>query len=246
MGQKNMLVVSAHAADYCTRAGGTIARYVADGWDVDIVALTYGARGESGSYWKDNPHGTVEECEAVRKSESTNAAHHLGAQIEFYGFIDYPLTVSDETIRRLTKRILEIRPEIVLTHWLSDPLNVDHRVTAEAVVRAVSSAAQLGAFPDTPAHYFPAIYFFESTVPHSEFNQFNPDTYIDIDEVFETKMEAVRKFECQPQLVGYYTHFATHRGFQATDWAKRPVKYAEAFKRYLPHVGTTLPTTERG
>ena len=109
----------------------------------------------------------------------------------------------------------------------------------------VSVAAQLGAFPNTPAHYFPNVYFFESTVPPSEFNRFKADTYIDIDATFETKLEAIRRFACQPQLVPYYTHFAAHRGFQATDWAKRSIKYAEGFIRYLPLVGPAFPLTAR-
>ncbi|MGE4283070.1 MAG: PIG-L deacetylase family protein [Clostridia bacterium] len=245
MGKRDMMVVSAHAADYCTRAGGTIARYIKEGWNVTILVLTFGAKGESGSYWIKNPNGTVEECEKIRHKESQAAADYLGASIEFYGYRDYPLTINEEIIRILTKRILDIRPEIILTHWMNDPLNLDHEITAKAVIRAVSCTAQIGAFPNTPAHYFPNLYFFESTVPHSEFNHFKPNTFIDIDETFETKMEAVKRFECQPQLISYYTHFATHRGFQATDSAKRSIKYAEAFVRYLPYVGSTFPTTER-
>lgn len=246
MAEKSVYVVSAHAADYCTRAGGTIARYTAAGWKVRILVLTEGARGESGGYWKNNPGGTEEECAAVRRKESELAAERLQVtDISFLGLKDYPLTITADTIRLITSEILKWRPQLILTHWLEDPLNVDHEITAKAVVRALSSGAQLGAFPNTPAHYFPALYCFESTVPHSEFNAFRPDTYIDIDETFETKMAAIGAFACQPQLVGYYTHFAMHRGFQAADWAKRAIRYAEAFKRYIPHVGTTFPLTER-
>lgn len=245
MSEKNVFVVSAHAADYCTRAGGTIAKYVADGWKVSVLALTFGEKGESGSYWKDKPDGTLEECRELRRREAQAAADHLGAEIEFLGRRDYPLTVDEEIIRLLTRRVLDLRPEIVLTHWIEDPLNPDHEITGKAAVRAISCAAQIGAFPATPAHYFPNLYFFESTVPHSEFNRFKADTYIDIGETFDRKMEAVKRFACQPQLVPYYTRFAEHRGFQATDWAKRPIKYAEGFIRYIPYVGTSFPLTER-
>ena len=240
-----MLVVSAHAADYCTRAGGTIARYIKEGWNVTILVLTLGEKGESGGYWRDNPSGTVEECGQIRRRESQAAAEYLGASIEFYDYRDYPLIISEEIIRKLTRRILDIRPEIILTHWIYDPLNRDHQNTGKAVVEAVSSAAQIGAFPDTPAHYFPNLYFFECTVPHSEFNQFKADTFIDIEETFEKKIKAIKHFECQPHLSFYYKHFAEHRGFQATDWAKRSIKYAEGFIRYIPYVGTTFPLTER-
>ncbi len=245
MGSRDILVVSAHAADYCTRAGGTIARYARAGWSVHVIVLTYGARGESGGYWKSSPDGTVEECEAIRQAESQAAADVLGATIEFCGFKDYPLIIDEDRTRMLTRRVLDIRPEIVLTHWLDDPTNVDHQVTSRAVVRAVTNASQIGSFPSTPAHHFPNLYFFESTVPMSEFNNFSPDTYIDIDETYEVKAEAIKRFACQPQLVFYYQHFATHRGFQAANWAKRTIQYAEGFVRYLPLVRTAFPLTER-
>ncbi|MGB4407230.1 MAG: hypothetical protein WBI82_10265 [Sphaerochaeta sp.] len=55
------------------------------------------------------------------------------------------------------------------------------------------------------------------TVPMSEFNQFDPDFYVDITEKQEQKMEAIRRFSCQPQLGDFYVHFAKHRAFQARD-----------------------------
>lgn len=240
-----ILVVSAHAADFCTRAGGTLIRYAQAGARITILALTFGERGESGAYWAANADGTIEDCKAVRRSEAAAAAACIGARIEFLDYDDYPLAMDTERIRDLTHRILALRPQLILTHWIEDPLNQDHAVTANAVIRAVSSAGMLGALPNTPAHYVPDIFFFESTLPHSEFNNFRPDVYIDISDVFERKIEAIRKFACQPQLVPYYTHFAKHRGFQATEAARRPIAQAEAFKRYTPFVGTFFPLTER-
>lgn len=246
MGKKDILVVSAHAADYCTRAGGTLAKYAKEGYDIHIICLTCGARGESGDYWKVNPNGTEADCSALRERESRAAAEHLGAKsIEFLGLTDYPLMFSTEdTQRYLTKRYLEIRPEIVFTHWTQDPTNPDHALTGEMVVRITSSGSQLGAFPNTPAQHYPNIYFFESTVPIAELNGFVPDFYVDIEETYETKMQAIAKFECQPQLAGFYIHFAKHRAFQAKIWSKLDIKYAEAFKRFTPYVGKMLPLSE--
>ena len=245
MGKNNILVVSAHAADFCTRAGGTIAKYVRDGSKVTVFDLTFGERGESGSYWRDNPTSTLEKCKERRKVEAQDAANFMGIEIEFFDYNDYPLEMGVDRIRDLTKRMLHIRPNIVLTHWIEDPFNVDHAIAGQSVIRAISSAGMLGAIPNTSAHFVPDIFFFESTVPHSEFNNFKMDTYIDITDVYETKMEAIKKFVSQPQLVDYYTRFGLHRGFQASDWARRPVKYAEAFKRYIPFVGSEFPLIER-
>ena len=46
---KSLLVVSAHAGDFVWRAGGAIALHAARGWQVKIVCLSYGERGESAS-----------------------------------------------------------------------------------------------------------------------------------------------------------------------------------------------------
>jgi len=243
MGKKDILVVSAHAADYCTRAGGAIATYVKAGYQVHIIAMTFGSRGESAGYWRQNPNGNEAECGEVRRRESQNAADYLGATIEFWNLPDYPLVIESEHIRRLTAIILDRQPEIIFTHWIEDPTNQDHSNTANAVICAANSAAQLGAFPNTPAHYFPNLYCFESTVPYSEYNHFTPDFYLDITPVYEIKMNAIKKFECQPQLGHYYEHFAKHRGFQATTWCKKTVEYAEGFKRIYPYVGNMLPET---
>ena len=41
---KKVLVVSAHAADYVWRAGGTIAKYIKHGAQVHVVVLSFGVR----------------------------------------------------------------------------------------------------------------------------------------------------------------------------------------------------------
>ena len=45
MQDERLLVVSAHAADFVWRAGGTIAKYVKNGAQVHLVVLSVGVRG---------------------------------------------------------------------------------------------------------------------------------------------------------------------------------------------------------
>ncbi len=243
---KNILVVSAHGADWCTRAGGTLLKYLEGGSSVKVFALTFGERGESGDYWKDNPNGTIEECKAIRKKEAQRAAAFMGIDIEFFDYNDYPLVLDAKRIMNLTHRILEIRPDIILTHWTNDPFNIDHELTGKAVIRAVSSASMLGALPNTPIHFVPDIFLFESSLPQPEFNAFEINTYVDISDVFDKKLQAIEFFKAQPHLVGYYDRCGTRRGEQANDWARgrRQITYAEGFYRYVPYVGDALPTTE--
>ena len=49
---KRILVVSAHAADYVWRSGGTIANTLNMVLMLDVVVLSFGVRGESAAQWK--------------------------------------------------------------------------------------------------------------------------------------------------------------------------------------------------
>lgn len=87
-----LLVISAHGADWCTRAGGVILKYAKLGWEVTVFALTYGEHGESGNYWKDHPGCTLDEVKRCRKTEAKTAAEYMGVkEIRFFDYGDYPI-----------------------------------------------------------------------------------------------------------------------------------------------------------
>ncbi len=244
---KRALVVSAHGADWCTRCGGTLIKLVNAGFDITVFVFTYGEHGESGGFWIKNPTGPIEKCKACRKIEADNAAAVIGIREPcYFDYGDYPLVMDEPRIRRLTRDILDIRPDVILTHWTHDPINEDHEVAGKAVIRAVTAAGMLGAYPDTPNHFIPDIFLFETTLPHAGFNGFQIDTYVDIGDTFERKTEAVRCFTMQPQLVQYYARCAENRGFDAHDWSRgrRKITYAEGYKRYTPYLGKGLPLSD--
>jgi 4-oxalomesaconate hydratase len=155
---------------------------------------------------------------------------------------DYPLVLDRARVEALARLLRDRKPDIVLTHWKTDPYNVDHEAATAAVVRAATMAAVPG-FDEAaaPPHLFPHVFGFEPTVPRDDLTGFVPDTYVDIGEVFEQKVAALRALRSQPKLVPWYTRWAEYRGMQATQWAGRPVTYAEAFKRYTASVGNRLP-----
>lgn len=249
MENNRMLVVSAHAADWCTRAGGTIAKYVRDGFEVTVICLTYGEHGESAQYWRDHPGCSFADVKKNRREEAQDAADFLGvSHIEFLDYADYPLVIDEERQRYLTRRVLDIRPRIVLTHWLDDLTNADHELTGRATVKAVTAASMLGAIPGVAAHFIPDLFMFESTVTMSEFNAFKINTYIDIGDTVEIKYEAISRFKAQPQLAGFYDQCALTRGMQANDWERSlglGITHAEGFVRYTPFIGDLFPLSKR-
>ena len=51
--QRTALIISAHAADFVWRCGGAIALHAKLGYEVSVVCLSYGERGESARLWKE-------------------------------------------------------------------------------------------------------------------------------------------------------------------------------------------------
>lgn len=243
---KDILVVSAHAADWVTRCGGTLLKYIKMGYKLHVIILTFGIHGEARQYWREHPDGSLEDAAIQRRKELDAVAKFLDAEIECLEYEDYILTMDEPRIRYLIKRILEIRPEIVFTHWKEDTFNSDHATTSNAVIRAISAACRLGALPSVSPIEMPDIFLFESSLPVSLYNHFEINTYIDISDVYEEKINAVRCFSAQPELPGLYDPLATQRAKEANDWVRseRKIEKAEAFNRFIPYVGKTLPLSD--
>ena len=106
-----VLAFSAHAADYCSRSGGTLAKYVRRGSVARVIALSYGERGESGELWQARPDLSVDEVKRIRLQESEAAAGVLGVEIRFLDWDDYPLFIGEARLLHLIEEIREFRPD---------------------------------------------------------------------------------------------------------------------------------------
>lgn len=229
----SLLVVSAHSADFVWRAGGAIALYASRGYDVRIVCLSFGERGESAKLWKE-PGMTMERVKTARRAEAEKAAGILGAASEFYDLGDYPMRVPDEAITRLAGLIRDLRPEAILTHSLKDPYNFDHPLAAHVTQEARIIAQAHGHDPETKVIGAPGVFLFEPHQP--EQCEWKPEVFLDITGVWETKRAAFECMEAQEHLWDYYTRVALQRGVQAKRNSGKDIKYAEAYQRVFPLV----------
>jgi 4-oxalomesaconate hydratase len=228
------LVVSAHSADFIWRAGGAIALYAKRGWNVKVVCLSFGEKGESQKLWKD-PRMTVDRVKTERRAEAERAGALLGvSDIEFFDLGDYPLRTNLGSLELLADIYQDSRPEWVLTHSQEDPYNFDHpeasrfaqeaRVVAQAHGRR-GAAAAIGA---------PPVFLFE---PHqTEQCNWKPQVILDITEVWEVKRKAFEQMDAQQHLWEYYTRVALQRGVQGARNSERKMQYGEAYQRVFPLV----------
>jgi 4-oxalomesaconate hydratase len=227
-------VIGAHSADFVWRAGGAVAKAVALGGHAEVIALSYGERGESGELWKEEGQ-TVENVKRVRHAEAERAAGHLGASFRCLDLGDYPLQIDGDALLRIADVIREFAPEVLITHTDTDPFNPDHPVAFAAVDRARSLAAGAGVSSAFPTIKPPQLFLFEPHQP--ELCNFTPTVHVDITSVWEKKLAAMSEMKAQSYLQTYYAQRGEQRGNHARRASgNQDVRYAESFYRVLPEV----------
>ncbi|HVJ54629.1 MAG TPA: PIG-L deacetylase family protein [Aliidongia sp.] len=236
--KKTALVVSAHSADFVWRAGGAIALYAARGYEVTIVCLSFGERGESAKLWRE-PGMTLEKVKAARREEAEKAAAILGGKLHCLDLGDYPLHVPNETLLALADLYREIDPAFVLTHSLEDPYNFDHPRATRAAQEARVIAQAHGHRPEQGRVLgAPPVFLFEPHQP--EQCGWMPNTLLDISPVWEKKRAAFETMAAQEHLWEYYTRVALQRGAQAARNSNAKIRYAEGYQRLFPQVTEAL------
>lgn len=235
--KRTALVVSAHAADFVWRCGGAIALHADKGYEVTVVCLSFGERGESAKLWKE-PGMTLGKVKSARRSEAEKAAKALGVHnLISFDLGDYPLRLTDNDKYRLVDVIRDVQPSFMLSHSQYDPYNTDHMYAMQVALETRMIAQAWGHNPGQKVLGAPQLYMFE---PHqTEQMNWKPDVFLDVTSVWGKKRAAIECMEGQEHLWDYYTrvaenranHFMRNSGGQS---GGRAAKYAEGFQSIFP------------
>ena len=129
MSKERVLVIAAHPDDEVLGCGGSIARHVADGDEVQVAIMAQGLFSR----------GTPEEAEQQALRDACAEANRiLGVQgLECFDLPDNRLDSLDllDLVKPVEALVARHRPGIVYAHWSGD-VNIDHRRLHEAVVTA--------------------------------------------------------------------------------------------------------------
>jgi 4-oxalomesaconate hydratase len=235
---RRVQVIGAHSADFVWRAGGAVAVAVQNGGTAEVIALSYGERGESGELWKQEGQ-TIENVKRVRHGEAEAAAAALGATFRCLDLGDYPLQIDGDALTAIADAIREFAPDVLITHTDRDPFNPDHPVAHAAVDRARGLAAGAGVQSAFATISPPALFLFEPHQP--ELCNFTPTTFVDITSVIESKRAAMAEMKAQQYLQTYYAQRAEQRANHARRASgDSEVRFAEAFQRMIPQVVAQL------
>ncbi|MBP6924071.1 MAG: PIG-L family deacetylase [Candidatus Pacebacteria bacterium] len=178
---RRILVVVAHPDDELLGVGGTLLKHRRAGDVLTILILGDGE--ESRNTGVDVPARQLM-AEVVSKT--------LGATLILEQFRDNEFdTHSLLSITKVVERVVEqSKPQTIYTHHLGD-LNIDHRLTAEAVLTAVRPM---------PGNQIEEILLFETVsstewqFPRSEY-AFLPTVYVNIEEELEVKLALLKHYD---------------------------------------------------
>jgi LmbE family N-acetylglucosaminyl deacetylase len=192
---RRVLSIHAHPDDQEFTVGGTLAKWARTGSAVATVCIT---SGNAGSNDHTPAHMTREALAPIREEEQREACRVLGiTEVIFLHYEDGMLQPSIDLRRDLTRIIRRFRPDAVVC---GDPTvrfygptymnHPDHRAAADAALDAVFPSAETRLiFPELLAegldpHKVQAVFIHGSD---------RPDTFIDISEVLDVKLSALKK-----------------------------------------------------
>jgi LmbE family N-acetylglucosaminyl deacetylase len=182
---KRVLVVAAHADDEVLGCGGTIARHVDEGDCVSVVYMAdgVGSRGAEGS------------DELQRRNEARDEALKTLGVTDCYA-LDFPDNRMDslpllDVVQSLEPIFEKLRPTQVYTHHQGD-LNVDHRVTHQAVMTACRP------LPGRSVNEILTFEVMSSTewATHGV-SHFVPNTFINISSYLDLKIRALNAYQME-------------------------------------------------
>ncbi len=176
----DVLAVMAHPDDAELLCGGALVKSADSGERTGILDLTAGELGSRGS-------------RELRRREAERAAEVLGLSIRREaGLPDGNIRNTGESRLKVAHLIRELRPRVVVTHWL-EGRHPDHREAAQLVYDAAFLAGlrnlEAPGEPFRPHKVVHALAFREG-VP-------DPTFVVDISDSFERKLEALDCYQSQ-------------------------------------------------
>ena len=221
---KRVLVITPHPDDAESGAGGTIAKWSSLGADIVLVVCTNGDKGTS------DRSISSEQIAEIRKEEQLQSGKLLGlTNIVFLNHPDQGIENGEPFREELVREIRKHRPDVVVTidperKWIR---HQDHFVTGRVALDAVFPYARdYLAYPELIA---------EGLEPHKTLEVYlwgtdDPDVFIDIDEHFEDKLDALYCHASQMSTTKEQGRIRMRDRF-SVDGPRVNAEVAEAFKR---------------
>jgi LmbE family N-acetylglucosaminyl deacetylase len=224
------MIIAAHPDDIEFVVAGTAAKWARAGTAIRYVLAT---SGDAGSHV---PGITREEVARIREEEQRAAARIAGVDdVVFLGYHDGEVEPTLALRRDLVREIRRFKPDVVICY---DPTRLlvgdryinhpDHRAVGQAALDAIAPTAAMPlVFPELRE---------EGLEPHRVREVFvtsgsEANTWIDISETIDTKIEALRQHASQ--FPDGWDPGEMVRGWAVENGEKAGIPYAEVYQRIV-------------
>lgn len=201
-----IMAIAAHPGDGLFTMGATLAQQVQRGGAGVLLSLSLGEKGA--------PKGIpVKQYGDMQRAATEKATRLLGADAVFLTYPDAEIPFNEEISLAVGDLIREHKPDIVVTHW-SGSWHKDHQ-NCHIIVRDAIFLAALGTLErKLPPHSAGRTYYADNW---EDATNFAPDTYIDIEPVYQKWLEACALYPMWRGETGfryndYYSSLAVMRG----------------------------------
>lgn len=224
------MVVFAHPDDAEFGVAGTIALWAREGSDVCYVCVTDGSAGSN------EPGARREELREVRVGELEAACEILGVRdCVFLGEVDGMVEVTLDLRRAITREVRRFRPDVLIApdptmFWSEDRTYVnhpDHRAVGVACLAVVNPDAPTR--PQFPELLDEGLEPFEVPELWIAAYEGQADTFVDVTETMDLKIEALRAHKSQ---VGDMPVDEWLRKRGRERGLGREMEYAESFRTF--------------
>lgn len=202
-----ILAIAAHPGDALFTMGAAVGRQIQNGGAGAFLSLSLGERGAPRTI-------STRQYGEMQREATEKAANLLGAAALFLSYPDAQIPLNEEITLAVCDVIRRERPDIVITHW-SGSWHKDHQNCHLVVRDAVFYAGLATLERDRPAHSVRRVYYAENW---EDASGFQPDTYLDIEAVYEKWMKACDFYPMWRGQTGffryndYYASLAVMRG----------------------------------
>jgi len=190
-----IMAIAAHPGDALFTMGATVAQQIARGGSGIFVSLSQGEKGAP----KDIP---VAQYGAMQCAATDMAARLLGTTSVILDYPDAEIPYSEQSVLRVCDVVREHKPDVVITHW-SGSWHRDHRACHDIVRDAVFYADLNTLSRARPPHTVSTTYYAENWEDAADFV---PDTYVDIELVFEKWMRACDFYPMWRGQTGFFRY----------------------------------------
>jgi len=190
-----IMAITAHPGDGLFTMGAALAQQIQRGGSGALLSLTLGERGAP----KEIP---VHHYGEMQRTATEKATYLIGADALFLTYPDAEIPFNEESSLAVCDSIREYKPDVVITHW-NGSWHKDHQNCHLVVRDAVFYAGLETLTRNRPSHAVSRVFYAENW---EDANNFVPDTYLDIEPVYEKWLQACDFYPMWRGQTGFFRY----------------------------------------